>query len=85
MLTLPLGNGGYAPLGEIAELQLEAGVNQINRESGKRRVVVTTNVRGRDLGSTRASAVKCNGRWHCRHRRNHFIDIAYAGCVAGTL
>jgi heavy metal efflux system protein len=50
-LPVPVGEGGYVPLGEIAELQLEAGVNQINRENGKRRVVVTANVRGRDLGS----------------------------------
>jgi cobalt-zinc-cadmium resistance protein CzcA len=39
------------PLAEVAELQLETGLNQINRENGKRRVVVTANVRGRDLGS----------------------------------
>lgn len=51
LLPVSVGEGGYVPLGEIAELQLEAGVNQINRESGKRRVVVTANVRGRDLGS----------------------------------
>jgi cobalt-zinc-cadmium resistance protein CzcA len=50
-LPVPVGEGGYVPLGEIADLQVEAGVNQINRESGKRRVVVTANVRGRDLGS----------------------------------
>lgn len=50
-LPIPVGQGGYIPLGEIAELQLDTGVNQINRESGKRRVVVTANVRGRDLGS----------------------------------
>jgi cobalt-zinc-cadmium resistance protein CzcA len=50
-LPVPVGEGGYIPLGEIADLQVEAGVNQINRESGKRRVVVTANVRGRDLGS----------------------------------
>ena len=50
-LPVPAGEGGYVPLGEIAELRLEAGVNQINRENGKRRVVVTANVRGRDLGS----------------------------------
>jgi cobalt-zinc-cadmium resistance protein CzcA len=38
------------PLGEIAVLHLAQGPNQINRENGKRRVVVTANVRGRDLG-----------------------------------
>jgi cobalt-zinc-cadmium resistance protein CzcA len=51
LLPVPAGEGGYVPLSEIAELQLQTGVNQINRESGKRRVVVTANVRGRDLGS----------------------------------
>jgi len=50
-LPVPLSTGGYVPLGEVAELQLDTGLNQINRESGKRRVVVTANVRGRDLGS----------------------------------
>lgn len=50
-LPVPLRSGDYIPLGEIAELQLETGLNQINRENGKRRVVVTANVRGRDLGS----------------------------------
>ena len=38
------------PLGEVAKLELAPGPNQINRENGKRRVVVTANVRGRDLG-----------------------------------
>jgi heavy metal efflux system protein len=50
-LPLRLADGTYVPLGELAELQLETGLNQINRENGKRRVVVTANVRGRDLGS----------------------------------
>ncbi|MBB6094997.1 cobalt-zinc-cadmium resistance protein CzcA [Povalibacter uvarum] len=50
-LPVPLGEGGYVPLGEVAELRLETGLNQINRENGKRRVVVSANVRGRDLGS----------------------------------
>ena len=39
------------PLGELAEFELGPGPNQISRENGKRRVVVTANVRGRDLGS----------------------------------
>jgi len=50
-LPLALPDGGYVPLGEVAELELSEGPNQINRENGKRRVVVTANVRGRDLGS----------------------------------
>ncbi|MEE8094007.1 MAG: efflux RND transporter permease subunit, partial [Gammaproteobacteria bacterium] len=50
-LPVPLSDGGYVPLREVADLQLTTGYNQIPRENGKRRVVVTSNVRGRDLGS----------------------------------
>jgi heavy metal efflux system protein len=50
-LPVPLPGEGYVPLGEIAALELAQGPNQVNRENGKRRVVVTANVRGRDLGS----------------------------------
>ncbi|MGB4859973.1 MAG: CusA/CzcA family heavy metal efflux RND transporter, partial [Dokdonella sp.] len=39
------------PLREVASIDNVTGPNQINRENGKRRVVVTANVRGRDLGS----------------------------------
>jgi cobalt-zinc-cadmium resistance protein CzcA len=39
------------PLREIADVEVRIGPNQINREDGKRRVVVTVNVTGRDLGS----------------------------------
>jgi cobalt-zinc-cadmium resistance protein CzcA len=38
------------PLNEIAEISFTEGPNQISRENGKRRVVVTANVRERDLG-----------------------------------
>jgi cobalt-zinc-cadmium resistance protein CzcA len=38
------------PLREVARLESVLGPNQINRENGKRRVVITANVRGRDLG-----------------------------------
>ncbi len=41
----------YVALGEVADLQIATGPNQISRENGKRRVVITTNVRGRDIGS----------------------------------
>ncbi len=50
-LTVPLPGGGYVPLAELCEVQLAQGYNQINRENGKRRVVVTANARDRDLGS----------------------------------
>jgi cobalt-zinc-cadmium resistance protein CzcA len=42
---------GYVPLSEIARIELAPVPNQISRENGKRLVVVTANVRGRDLGS----------------------------------
>ena len=41
----------YVPLKEVAKLEIAYGPNQISRENGKRRIVVTSNVRGRDLGS----------------------------------
>ena len=41
----------HVPLGEVATIEIAPGPNQISRENGKRRVVVTANVRGRDLGS----------------------------------
>ncbi len=41
----------FIPLGEVASLDLAPGPNQVSREDGKRRVVVSANVRGRDLGS----------------------------------
>ena len=50
-LPVPLTNGGYVPLEEVATLDISPAPAQISRENGKRRVVVTANVRGRDLGS----------------------------------
>jgi cobalt-zinc-cadmium resistance protein CzcA len=50
--SIPLaGSPAYVALGEVANLDLVQGPNQVSRENGKRRVVVTANVRGRDLGS----------------------------------
>lgn len=50
-LPLVLSDGSFIPLSEVASIELVDGLNQVNRENGKRRVVVTANVRGRDLGS----------------------------------
>ena len=52
-IPLPRGaNGGtsYIPLGEVATLDVSPGPNQVSRENGKRRVVISANVRGRDVG-----------------------------------
>jgi cobalt-zinc-cadmium resistance protein CzcA len=45
------GETSYIPLAEVATLDFAPGPNQISREDGKRRIVVSANVRGRDLGS----------------------------------
>ena len=56
-IPVPLATpGGYIPLGSIADLEIAPGPSQVSRENGKRRVVVTANVRGRDIGSFVAEA-----------------------------
>ncbi|HEX5065572.1 MAG TPA: CusA/CzcA family heavy metal efflux RND transporter [Myxococcota bacterium] len=52
----PLPATAFIPLGAVAKLEMGVGPNQISRENGKRRVVVTANVRGRDIGSFVADA-----------------------------
>lgn len=49
-LPIPLPNGGSVPLQEVASISLASGANQISRENGKRRVVITANAGERDLG-----------------------------------
>ena len=46
----------HIPLREVATVELAPGPNQFSRENGKRLVIVTANVRGRDLGSFVAEA-----------------------------
>ncbi|MBB3061313.1 efflux RND transporter permease subunit [Microbulbifer rhizosphaerae] len=50
-LPVSLPAGGFVPLEEVASLEMAPAPNQVSRENGKRRVVVTANVRDRDLGS----------------------------------
>lgn len=52
----PLSQVRYTPLSSVAEIQIAPGPNQISRENGKRRIVVSANVRNRDLGSFVADA-----------------------------
>ncbi len=56
-LPIPITQApGFIPLSEVAELQVANSPNQISRENGKRLVVVTANIRGRDLGGFVAEA-----------------------------
>jgi cobalt-zinc-cadmium resistance protein CzcA len=58
-IRLPEAAGGpsrFIPLSSVANVELAPGPNQVSRENGKRRVVVTANVRDRDLGSFVADA-----------------------------
>ena len=50
-LPIQLPNGGLIQLQDVAKVENILGVNQVSREDGKRRVVITANVEGRDLGS----------------------------------
>ena len=57
LIPVPAPSGGAAEqisfisLSEVASLDLILGPNQVSRENGKRLVVVSANVRGRDIGS----------------------------------
>lgn len=52
------GQMRYVPLSAVANVEIAPGPNEISRENGKRRIVVSANVRGRDLGSFVAEAQK---------------------------
>ena len=50
-LQVPLPGGGAVPLQSVADVTVTPTPNEITRENGSRRIDVTSNVRGRDLGS----------------------------------
>jgi len=50
-LQVPVANGGMVPLGSVASVDVTPTPNEITRENGSRRIDVTSNVRGRDLGA----------------------------------
>ena len=50
-LQVPIANGGMVPLGSVAAVDVTPTPNEITRENGSRRIDVTSNVRGRDLGA----------------------------------
>lgn len=51
LLPIQLPNGGLIQLQDVAKVENISGINQVSRENAKRRVVITANVEGRDLGS----------------------------------
>ena len=55
-IMVPTPSGERLPLSRLADIKLIEGPATITREWGQRRIVVTTNVRGRDIGSFVAEA-----------------------------
>ncbi len=55
-LLVPTPNGERVTLGQIATLKTAEGPEVINREDAQRRIVIQSNVRGRDIGSFVAEA-----------------------------
>ncbi|MDZ4258081.1 MAG: CusA/CzcA family heavy metal efflux RND transporter [Gemmatimonadales bacterium] len=62
-IPLPRGSGdlAFVPLAAVADIEIAPGPNQVSRENGKRHVIVTANVRGRDIGSFVAEAEELIG------------------------
>jgi cobalt-zinc-cadmium resistance protein CzcA len=54
--AISMSGPNYIPLSEVADFEIKTGPNQMHRENGKRRLVVTCNIRGRDIGSFVAEA-----------------------------
>ena len=50
-LPIDVPGGGYVPLEAVADVTLAPTPNEITREGGSRRIDVTSNVSGRDLGA----------------------------------
>ncbi len=57
-MLLTTQSGERIPLGRLASVQVVEGPSTISREWNQRRITVTSNVRGRDLGSFVADARK---------------------------
>jgi heavy metal efflux system protein len=49
-ILIPTATGALIPLGQLAKVYVEEGPAQISRESARRRIVIESNVTGRDLG-----------------------------------
>jgi CzcA family heavy metal efflux pump len=57
-LPVSTANGAKVPLGALAKVQRDGGPNTISRENVQRKIVVSCNVAGRDVGSVVADIQK---------------------------
>jgi CzcA family heavy metal efflux pump len=64
-LQVPVANGGMVPLGSVSTVEVTRTPNEITRENGSRRIDVTSNVRGRDLGAV------------ARNIQAHLADLSF--------
>ena len=55
-ILVPAASGERIPLSRLADIELTEGPSTITRDAGQRRITITCNVRGRDLGSFVAEA-----------------------------
>lgn len=76
MLPIRTGDGSFAPLADLAQVEIVDEPLLIDRESTERRLIVQANVRGRDLGSFAAEA---QARIEQSVRRPHGYHIEYGG------
>ena len=66
--------GTLIPLESIAHIEYEKGINSVSHENGQRRIVVSANVQGRDLGSTVADIQKAVGE-KVQPPQGYFIEF----------
>ncbi len=61
-LLIPTMHGELVPLSRVTTITIDSGPAQVSREHVQRRIVVETNIRGRDLGGFVAEAQRAVGR-----------------------
>jgi Cu/Ag efflux pump CusA len=66
-------SGARVPIGQVAEVRVDAGPNTINRENVQRRIIVQANVAGRDLGSVIAEVRQSIGS-HVTLPQGYFVQ-----------
>jgi len=91
-------SGARVPIGQVAEVRVDAGPNTINRENVQRRIIVQANVAGRDLGTVIADGrqaiatgvalpqgyfVQYGGQFESQERAARQITLLSAAAIGG--